>query len=230
MQEKKAAMAKQQRRQLADLLNAGKETSARIRVENIIRDDIYTELLEFCELYCELLLARVSFVVDTSRGEVDPGLREAVCSIIYCCHQTELKELVQLGDMLKVRYGREFAQDVMANVNQAFVPEKIVKRCSIDPPPSELVDLYLGEIARAYEVPFSKIEASEASKLSVDEVDGGGVDGGSKESRPVSEVDGQNPVPETPKKDDSNKASGGSSSSAQSDFDALKARFAALKR
>ena len=58
IQDKKTALTKQQRRQLADLLNQGKESSAKIRVENIIRDDIYIELLEFLELYCELLLAK----------------------------------------------------------------------------------------------------------------------------------------------------------------------------
>lgn len=89
IQDKKTALTKQQRRQLADLLNQGKESSAKIRVENIIRDDIYIELLEFLELYCELLLARISIILDQSRTTCDPGLKEAVHSIIYaaiiCC-------------------------------------------------------------------------------------------------------------------------------------------------
>jgi hypothetical protein len=58
MQQKQTALAKQARRELAQLLDQGKEESARIRVENIIREDLFVEMLEILELYCELLLAR----------------------------------------------------------------------------------------------------------------------------------------------------------------------------
>ena len=58
MQQKQSALAKQARRELAQLLDQGKEESARIRVENIIREDLFVEMLEILELYCELLLAR----------------------------------------------------------------------------------------------------------------------------------------------------------------------------
>ena len=58
MQQKQTALAKQARRDLAQLLDQGKEESAKIRVENIIREDLFVEMLEILELYCELLLAR----------------------------------------------------------------------------------------------------------------------------------------------------------------------------
>ena len=82
LQEKKAAQAKASRRDIALLLEKGKTETARIKVENsthqtsfarsfigllqtlltkwtaVINEDIYIELLELLELYCELLLAR----------------------------------------------------------------------------------------------------------------------------------------------------------------------------
>jgi vacuolar protein sorting-associated protein IST1 len=58
MQQKQTALAKQARRDLARLLDEGKDESAKIRVENIIREDLFVEMLEILELYCELLLAR----------------------------------------------------------------------------------------------------------------------------------------------------------------------------
>lgn len=202
LQEKKAALTKQQRRQLADLLAAGKETSAKIRVENIIRDDIYIELLEFCELYCELLLARISLITDPTRHEVDPGLREAVSSVVYCSHLTEVKEMIQLGELLKHRYGPEFAMAALQNTN-GDVPDKIVKRCSVEPPSETLVDLYLLEIARAYEVKYSGLPETEPE-----------------------------PEPEKPEKPEAEQPEEPADKKEQkgSDFDALKARFAALKR
>lgn len=61
-QQKESALSKVARRQMAQLLEAGKEESARIRVENIIRQDISVELMEILELYCELLLARIGML------------------------------------------------------------------------------------------------------------------------------------------------------------------------
>lgn len=61
-QQKESALSKVARRQMAQLLEAGKEESARIRVENIIRQDIAVELMEILELYCELLLARIGLM------------------------------------------------------------------------------------------------------------------------------------------------------------------------
>jgi len=43
-------------------IQQGKSESAKIRVENIIREDINVELLEILELYCELLLARIGLM------------------------------------------------------------------------------------------------------------------------------------------------------------------------
>ena len=49
LQQKKVAIAKQSRRELANVMAAGKEASARIRVENVIREDVNIELLEILE-------------------------------------------------------------------------------------------------------------------------------------------------------------------------------------
>ncbi|PVH22158.1 hypothetical protein CXQ85_004828 [Candidozyma haemuli] len=214
LQEKKTALTKQQRRQLADLLSAGKESSAKIRVENIIRDDIYIELLEFLELYCELLLARISIILDTSRHEVDPNLKEAVSSVIYSCHHTEVKELITLGDLFKHRYGPEFAAAVQSNTDGEYVPEKIVKRCAVDPPSEVLVDF----------VPYSGLkEEPPKLELSKDEEPGSDSDSGSGGGLPEAPIEaefGQRPsvVKQTAPKPP------------QSEFDELKARFAALKK
>src|ERR1700712_4040571 len=90
VQQKDEAVSKQQRRAMAQLLEAGKIESARIRVENIIRSDILTELHEVLELYCELLLARLGLL----EGSVcDPGMEEPVKSIMYAAPRIEVKEV-----------------------------------------------------------------------------------------------------------------------------------------
>ncbi|RLL96775.1 hypothetical protein CFD26_104558 [Aspergillus turcosus] len=58
-----------QRRELATLLDEGRESSARIRVENVIATDIAVEVMEMVELYCELLLARANVLDQLAFGE-----------------------------------------------------------------------------------------------------------------------------------------------------------------
>ena len=181
VQQKDSAIAKQQRRSMAQLLEvrpqqllqlpshplhpllcphintsasfqAGKEESARIRVENIIQSDIHTELLEILELYCELLLARTGLL---ESKDCDPGLEEAVKSLIYAAPRTEIKELHQARALLVEKYGKEFALDA-ANNREGKVADRVVRKLEVKMPGSELVEGYLGEIARTYGVDWPK--------------------------------------------------------------------------
>ena len=214
IQEKKTALAKQQRRALADLLKQGKETSATIKVENIIRDDIYVELLEYLELYCELLLARIMLITDIKRTTCDESLKEAVLSVIFAAPHAQLKEIQVIKDILVHKYGPEFGKIATDNSEDA-VPEKIVKRCIFEPPAQTLKQLYLSEIAKTYRVPYSHLEEEENDSTTDDiaekksQTDPLGPDGSGDGATPT--------VSKLPAK------------KAQDDFDALKARFAALK-
>lgn len=242
LQEKKLALSKQQRRQLADLLGSGKETSATIRVENIIREDIYVELLEYLELYCELLLARVSMVLDLLRTEVDAGLLEAVALVIYSYGHVEIKEVASLGEMLKIRYGPEFARRVSEDKSNTYVPEKITRRCDIEPPSEELVSLYLAEIARTYEVPYSKLEGGSLAGVSGEFQESGSDGHETNTKHDDSDNDGNDDGPGTggvaelesglvvPGAGASSNAPAPAPQRELSDFDKLKERFAALKR
>ncbi|KAL9582988.1 MAG: hypothetical protein Q9203_005263 [Teloschistes exilis] len=154
VQQKDTAIAKQQRRQMAHLLELGKEESARIRVENIIRSDVTTELLEILELYCELLLARIGLL---EPKECDPGLEEPIKSIIYAAPRTDVKELQQARQLLVEKYGKEFALEAIEN-SDGKVAERVLKKLKVEPPDPELVNLYLKEIARTYGVDWPKGE------------------------------------------------------------------------
>lgn len=154
VQQRDEQTGKTQQRAMAQLLEAGKIDSATIRVENIIRSDITTELHEMLELYCELLLARAGLM----EGSVcDPGLEEAIKSIIYAAPKTEIKELATVRQLLGEKYGKEFVLTAMDN-EDGKVNEKVVKKLSVEPPRQELVQGYLEEIARAYGVDWPKRE------------------------------------------------------------------------
>lgn len=150
LQEKKEAQAKAARRDIATLLERGKVETARVKVESIINEDIYLELLELLELYCELLIARFG-LVEVNAREPDPAISEGVCSIIYAAPRTELKELHVLRDLLMHKYGREFSAAVMEN-RDSCVSERVMKKLANNMPPPILVEGYLTEIARGYSV------------------------------------------------------------------------------
>ncbi|KAK4613872.1 hypothetical protein CLAFUW4_09265 [Fulvia fulva] len=151
VQQKDAAVAKQQRREMAQLLEQGKIESARIRVENIIRSDLNTELLEIIELYCELLTARAGLL---EAKECDEGLEEAVKSIIYSAPKIEgVKELSIVRQLFAEKYGKEFTLQAVENTD-GKVPERVTSRLAVKPPKKELVEAYLETIADAYGVDY----------------------------------------------------------------------------
>ncbi|KAF2747105.1 DUF292-domain-containing protein [Sporormia fimetaria CBS 119925] len=166
VQQKDSAKAKQQRREMAQLLEAGKVQSARIRVENIIRSDITTELHEMLELYCELVLARSQLLDPPSSPHsspssiqtLDPALEEAVRSLIYAAPRTEVKELHAARALLVEKFGKEVA---LASMEGEGVADRVVRKLKVDTPRPELVDAYLTEIARFYGVPFGEPEVED---------------------------------------------------------------------
>ena len=111
-------------------------------------------MLEILELYCELLLARTGLL---EAKECDPGLEEAVKSIIYAAPRTDVKELQQTRQLLVEKYGKEFALQAIEN-SDGKVAERVVKKLEVKPPDPELVTLYLKEIGRTYGVDWPKGE------------------------------------------------------------------------
>lgn len=123
--------------------------------------------MEILELYCELLQARIGLL---DQRECDPGLEEAVKSIIYTATRTEIKELHQVREALIHKFSKEFVKDAVDN-ESGIVPEKVLKRLSSTPPSQELVSLYLTEIAKAYNAPFSELPDDTAESNSNDDDD-----------------------------------------------------------
>jgi len=113
-----------------------------------MNDDLYIQLLEVLELYCEILEARFG-LLDSSGQHPDPAVYEAVCAVIHAAPRTELRELQLLRDMLMHKFGREFSLAVMENRDEC-VPARITSKLVVAAPPSALVDSALQVIAEGY--------------------------------------------------------------------------------
>jgi len=144
---KKSNMIMNQKREIADLLRTGKDESARIKVEGVIREDFIFEAYEILELFCELLMARLGVIQVTK--ECPPDLKEAVCTLIYAAPRTEVKELAIVREQLIVKFGKELALSAVHN-KENCVNARVVHKLSIQTPENYLVFQYLNEIAKSF--------------------------------------------------------------------------------
>ncbi|KAI8816185.1 regulator of Vps4 activity in the MVB pathway-domain-containing protein [Fimicolochytrium jonesii] len=151
LQQKKTQLNAVARKEIASLLEKGKEDSARVRVEHIIREDFNIEAMEILELYSELLLARYGLL--ESMKHCDQAIAEAVNTIIYAAPRIDVKELNMVRDQLIMKFGKEFAVAAMENQNDV-VNSRIVHKLKVQTPDPVLVDQYLKTIAKAYDVPY----------------------------------------------------------------------------
>ncbi|RMC09407.1 hypothetical protein DUI87_14415 [Hirundo rustica rustica] len=148
-----AELAQKARKEIADYLAAGKDERARIRVEHIIREDYLVEAMEILELYCDLLLARFGLI--QSMKELDSGLAEAVSTLIWAAPrlQSEVAELKIVADQLCAKYSKEYGK--LCRTNQiGTVNDRLMHKLSVEAPPKILVERYLIEIAKNYNVPY----------------------------------------------------------------------------
>ena len=88
--------------------------------------------------------------------ELDPGLEEPIASILWATPrlQADCQELKVVSDQLTAKYGKEFGQSCQKN-ELGNVNEKLMHKLSVQAPPKMLVEKYLEEIARTYNVPYT---------------------------------------------------------------------------
>ncbi|XP_022367486.1 IST1 homolog isoform X3 [Lutra lutra] len=207
LEKKKTELAQKARKEIADYLAAGKDERARIRVEHIIREDYLVEAMEILELYCDLLLARFGLI--QSMKELDSGLAESVSTLIWAAPrlQSEVAELKIVADQLCAKYSKEYGK--LCRTNQiGTVNDRLMHKLSVEAPPKILVERYLIEIAKNYNVPYepdSVVMAEAPPGVETDLIDVGFTDdvkkggpgrgGGGGFAAPIGGPDGTVPVP-----------------------------------
>lgn len=105
-------------------------------------------------MFCDLILARFGLI--TQLKELDDGISEAVASIIWVAPrlQADVGELKVVSDMLTSKYGKPYADACRAAVHPANVADKLQSKMSIQAPPKLLVEKYLIEIAKIYNIDY----------------------------------------------------------------------------
>lgn len=115
-------------------------------------------------------------------------MEEAIASLIWACPrlQADITELKGISEQLSSKYGKEFAQACRTNeLNN--VSEKVMHKLSVQAPPKILIERYMMEIAKTYNVPFEpdpsvmaqdEIFAAENLLIDLGDKKGGGSSGG----------------------------------------------------
>ncbi|XP_013137173.1 PREDICTED: IST1 homolog isoform X2 [Papilio polytes] len=157
LEKKKTELALKARKEIAEYIAAGKTERAKIRVEHIIREDYIVEAMEIVEMYCDLILARFGLV--TQMKELDEGLAEAISSLIWVAPRmhTDVQELKIISDLLTAKYGKIYA-DACRSEDVNTISDKMKHKLSVQSPPKILVERYLIEIAKKYNVEYEPDE------------------------------------------------------------------------
>eukprot|EP00941_MAST-03F_sp_MAST-3F-sp1_P005862 g5862.t1 len=152
---KMSNVLKRNKKEIAKLLEIGKEEKARIKVEHVIRDDFTMEAHELLELLCETLVARLPLIVAEKQCPYD--IINTVSTIIYCAPRVMIPELQVVRKELIKKYGKEFGERAARNVD-GIVNERVIQKLSVQPPNAFLVLNYLKEIAAQYHVNWKPTE------------------------------------------------------------------------
>ncbi|KAG4091141.1 DUF292-domain-containing protein [Neocallimastix lanati (nom. inval.)] len=149
LQSKKSSINNTAKKEISTLLENGKEASARIRVEQIIKEDYNIEVLEVLELFCELLVSRYGLLLQSN--DLDNSIAEAVKSIAYAAPRYDIKELNDIHKELVYKFGMEINDAPYDNYGNEIHP-KIYNFFKNETPSKTLVNKYLTEIANIYKI------------------------------------------------------------------------------
>jgi len=135
------------------LVAAGKSERAKIRVEHIIREDYFVEALEIVEMFCDALLSRFGLLQQSKM--LDPTLAEPVSSLLWVAPliQADVGEMKVISDQLTQKFGKKYTEACRSE-NMDTVSQKLKHKLSLRPPPKILVEKYLIEISKNYNVPY----------------------------------------------------------------------------
>lgn len=153
LEKKKTELALKARKEIADYISTGKLERAKIRVEHIIREDYLVEAMEVTEMYCDLILARFGLIQQMK--DLDEGLAEAISSLIWAAPRlmTDVAELKLIADQFSLKYGKPYAQ-ACREQQVATISERLIHKLSVQAPPKILVEKYLVEIAKNYNIEY----------------------------------------------------------------------------
>ncbi|XP_043713022.1 uncharacterized protein LOC122661629 [Telopea speciosissima] len=158
LRNKREVVVKQMRRDVALLLQSGQDATARIRVEHVIREQNVMEANEIIELFCELVVVRLSVIA--KQRECPADLKEGITSLIFAAPRcSDIPELLQIRNIFEKKYGKEFvcaATDLRPNCG---VNRMLIEKLSVRTTTGEVKLKVMKEIAKEYQIEWDTTES-----------------------------------------------------------------------
>lgn len=136
------------RREVVDLLRKGKDESARIRTESMLREQNMVTAMEITLMQLELLINRRGYINDSEDCPKD--MLETCASVVYVASRLGglVPELHTVAFLLDARFGRTFAALHKDNRSEQ-VNRKLVQLLKVSPPPFQKVLQVMQGIAKS---------------------------------------------------------------------------------
>ncbi|KAI3462317.1 hypothetical protein Pfo_018980 [Paulownia fortunei] len=158
LRNKREVVIKQMRRDIAMLLESGQDVTARIRVEHVIREQNIMAANELIELFCELVVARLSIIA--KQRECPADLKEGISSLIFAAPRcSDIPELLSIRDVFQKKYGKDLVSAATDLRPNAGVNRMLIEKLSVKTPSGEIKLKVLKEIAKEYQVQWDTTES-----------------------------------------------------------------------
>ncbi|XP_062102732.1 uncharacterized protein LOC133812911 [Humulus lupulus] len=160
LKNKRQVVVKQMRRDIALLLQSGQDATARIRVEHVMREQNVLAANEFIELFCELIVSRLSIIA--KQRECPADLKEGIASLIFAAPRcSEIPELVAIRDAFEKKYGKDFVSAATDLRPSCGVNRMLIDKLSVRTPTGESKLKILKEIAKEYQIEWDTTETEQ---------------------------------------------------------------------
>ncbi|WCJ32773.1 Regulator of Vps4 activity in the MVB pathway protein [Euphorbia peplus] len=158
LRNKRQVVVRQMRRDIALLLESRQDATARIRVEHVIREQNVLAANEFIELFCELVVSRLTII--SKRRECPEDLKEGIASLIFAAPRcSEIPELAALVKIFEKKYGKDFVSAATDLRPNAGVNRMLIDKLSVRTPSGEVKLKVMKEIAKEYQIDWDTTES-----------------------------------------------------------------------
>ncbi|XP_052139326.1 uncharacterized protein LOC127757788 [Oryza glaberrima] len=151
LRNRKEVQVRQMRREVAQLLEADQDQTARIRVEHVIREEKFMQAYDLIEVYCELMVARMSIIDSQKTCPID--LKEAIASVIFASMRcSDVTELADVRKHFTSKYGKEFAAAALEVRPDSGVSRLVIEKLSAGAPDTQTKIKTLTSIAEEHNI------------------------------------------------------------------------------
>ncbi|KAJ7948288.1 putative Regulator of Vps4 activity in the MVB pathway protein [Quillaja saponaria] len=149
LKNKRNAIVRQLREDVAELIKNGHEETAFNRVEQLIKDECIATVYELLNHFCEFILIHLSYI--QRHKDCPNDVNEAVSSLIFASARCgDLPELRIIRKLFGERYGHKFAMTAVELFPGNLVNPQIKEKLSIKSVADELKYRVIDEISRDY--------------------------------------------------------------------------------